>query len=253
MGSALAGASSSRSSTWLRTLKAAASPRMALICFPHAGGTSAAYQPWARYFPADIALTSIVYPGREARVFEPLIDSMNILVQHVSEAVRSALDCPIALFGHSLGAAIAYEVACRLRDDCGVLPAHLFVSGRCPPVHQKPGARHLGDDQALWDELRRLGGTREAVLEYAELKDFLLPIVRNDYRLSETYLPPQRAPLPCPITAFVGDEDTEVSVEQAEAWRQCGCGDFSLHVFRGGHFYLIPRREALIEELLRVL
>ena len=253
MGSAVADASRSSASTWMRSLQAVASPRMTLVCFPHAGGTSAAYQPWSPYFPADIALTSIVYPGREARVFEPLIDSMDILVSHVSEAVRRELHCPIALFGHSLGAAIAHEVACRLWDDYGIAPAHLFVSGRCPPVHEKLGARHLGDDQALWDEVRRLGGTREAVLEYAELRDFLLPIVRNDYRLSETYLPAQRAPLPCPITAFVGDEDTEVSVEQTAAWRQCSGGEFSLQVFHGGHFYLIPRREALIEAILRVL
>lgn len=245
-------ATGAASSVWIRALRASARPRAWLLCFPHAGGTSAAYQPWARYFPADVALDSIVYPGREARIFEPRIENMDTLVERIAAEIHPLLQRPFALFGHSLGAAVAHEVACRLRDDYGMLPAHLFLSGRSPPARQEPGL-HLRDDEALWEDLRRLGGTRQAVLEDAELREVMLPILRSDYRLSETYVPSRRAPLSCPITVFVGDKDTEVSTEQARAWRQCGCGEFSLRVFPGGHFYLIPQREALIAEILRLV
>jgi pyochelin biosynthetic protein PchC len=203
--------------------------------------------------PADVELASVQYPGRLDRIAEACIDDMDRLADLVTEALTSLPDRPIALFGHSLGATIAYEVARRIETRPGEGVARLFVSGRPPPHRQRATAKHLSHDDLLWQELSRLGGTESYLLGHREVRSIFIPTLRSDYRLAETYLPREGPPLRAPITAFLADRDPEVGVEEARAWGELTLGGFELRVFPGDHFYVIPCRDELIREILRRL
>jgi pyochelin biosynthetic protein PchC len=152
-----------------------------------------------------------------------------------------------------MGAAGAYEVARRLERRHAAPLAHLFVSGRPAPCHHRPGTKHLGPDDDLWDELRRLGGTDPAALENPQLRSALLPTLRADYRLIESYRPVDAAPLATPVSALVGDVDTEALVDEVAAWAGYTRAAFDLTVFDGDHFYLVPHRTKVLAGVIRSL
>lgn len=161
--------------------------------------------------------------------------------------MADAIDRPFALFGHSMGAAVAYEVALALRRRGVVPPVHLFVSAREAPEWVRGGDVHLRDDDGICAELTRVGGTPPELLSHPELRALILPVVRSDYRLVETYRPTLApVPLGCPVTVVLGDADSEATPEEAEAWRSCTTGRFRVEIFPGGHFYLVPQRAAVV-------
>jgi pyochelin biosynthetic protein PchC len=240
-------------SPWLRWYRRNPTARLRLVCFPHAGGNAAFYRPWLELLPAEVDLAGVHYPGRLDRLGEPSVEDMDTMVGHVGDTLapgRPAAERPLVLFGHSMGAAVAHEVARHL-EERGVSVAHLVVSGRQPPEHHRPGRLHLDSDDALWAELRRLGGTGDALLERAELRRLTTPAIRADYRLIETYRPRPAAPVRTPILALVGDADPDVSTAEAADWRGHTSGGFRLLVFAGHHFYLIAQRAAVVAEVLR--
>jgi len=232
---------------WLRCLVPVARPWVRLVCFPHSGGSAAFYRPWGAHLPPDVELYGVQYPGRLDRIAEPGADDVDQLADELAVAVAPLLDHPTALFGHSLGATVAFELARRLPAR-GVV--QLFVSGRVPPQRLRPGTMHLASDDELWMELGRLGGTRPEVLASPELRAAFLPALRNDYRLAETHPWRPGPPLGCPLTAFVGTEDTEVSLADAAAWVEHTRGGFGVRTFAGGHFYLTARLSELTGEIL---
>ncbi len=173
----------------------------------------------------------------------------------VSSLVRAAvqgllpyLDRPFALFGHSMGALVSFELARELRKGQGLVPYHLFVSARSAPQlpSQDPPIHNLSD-QALVEELRRLNGTPLVLLEDWELLRLLLPIARADFALCETYNHnPNESPLDCPITAFGGLADRKVRLDALEAWRSQTSMFFSLQMFPGDHFFIHGARPLLL-------
>lgn len=237
---------------WFRFHQPREGAKLRLICFPHAGGSPSLYQPWSRCLPSWIEVVSVQYPGHEIRAREPLIDDMATLVAPICEVLRATLDRPFALFGHSLGAAVAHEVAKLLQRE-SLIPVRLYVSARRAPQYERRTQRYLYDDNRLWSEVCTLGGTPEALQSDPLARAVVLPVLRNDYRLSETYLPDPATPLFCPVTAFVGDGDAEVTPQHARGWQAVSPQGFSLHVLQGGHFYLIPRRADLLRLLLEDL
>jgi pyochelin biosynthesis protein PchC len=236
--------------TWLRRFRPVDAPWTRLVCFPHAGGSAAAYRTWRTDVPPDVELYAVQYPGRLDRIGEPCVDDMDRVADAVTDAITPLLDRPVALFGHSLGAAIAYETARRLPARTGHVPARLFVSGRPAPDRQRPGSTHLATDDVLWDEVRRLGGTGTDALADPELREAFLPALRSDYRLAETYRPRPGPPLDCPITALLGDRDSEVNADEASGWARFTRAAFSIRVFPGDHFYLVTHHAQVVDEVI---
>ena len=237
---------------WLRLHNRRADPRVRLICFPHAGGTPTFYQSWSKRLPDWIEVISVHYPGREARIDEPLICEMAPLVAQVRDALIPVVDMPFAMFGHSLGAALAHEVARQL-ECLHRVPLRLFVSGRRAPQFERITNRYLYDDDKLWRDVCKLGGTPEQLHNDLALRALVLPVLRNDYRLSETYVPTHVTPLHCPITAFVGSQDGEVAPEHAAGWSAFSAEGFELHVMSGGHFYLVRQWADLLRRIVERL
>jgi pyochelin biosynthetic protein PchC len=238
---------------WLRCYRPRPVARVRLLCFPYATGNATFYRPWAAELPDDIELVAVQYPGRLDRINEPCIADMDTMADTIARVLAPILDRPIALFGHSMGGAIGFEVAHRIRDRHGVNPVRFFVSGRPPPEYHCTGTKHRESDDVLWGEMARLGGTSDDVLAHPDLRAALMPTLRGDYQLIETYRPVATDPLATPITALVGDADPEVSVAQAMAWCRHTSAEFSLEVFPGNHFYLLGHRSAVIAEVVRGL
>ena len=237
---------------WLRCRQPRPHARVRLVCLPHAGGSAGAFRAWSAHLPESVELHAVQYPGREDRYHEPAVTDLHRLADLVAGALIPLLDRPLALFGHSMGAIVAHETALRLHRR-GTPLSHLFLSGQPAPGHRQGGTVHLGDDDTLVSELRRLGGTRQDALDDPELRAIVLPAVRADYQAVETYRPANDAPLSCPITAFVGTEDPEATVPETRDWASQTTGPFDLRALPGGHFYLTDHTATVATDVARRL
>lgn len=239
---------------WLRCFHPRPSARHRLVCFPHASGNALFFRDWGARLPADTELRAVQYPGRLERLAEPCVADMHQMVDRITDALLPLLcDGDVALFGHSMGAAVAYEVALRLEHRYAIAVRHLFVSAHPSPRHHRSGTMHRGSADVLWDELRRLGNTSAEALAHAELQAVLLPALRRDYQLIETYRPEPAPPLSCPVTALGGRDDTDVADFELEDWGHFTAGFFRSVLRPGGHFYLVGQQDAVLAELTRGL
>lgn len=227
-----------------------ATPQLQLVCFPHAGGSASTYRHWGPHLGPEIDLLAVQYPGRQDCISEPCIEDMGELAEEIAAELAASLSRPPALFGHSMGAAVAYEVALRMETVFNTPSRALLVSGREAPHRARLGMLHRGSDEDLLADVRRLGATPAALLENPDLREFLLPSLRADYRLIETYRRERPVALTAPICAFIGDSDPDVEPSDAEAWREVTDANFALHRFSGGHFYFLSDPRPLIGLIL---
>jgi pyochelin biosynthetic protein PchC len=160
---------------WLRPLRVQDVPRLRLVCFPHAGGAAGFFRSWGARLPDGVELYGVQYPGRQDRLREPYARAIDELTEPMAEVLASMGEVPLALFGHSMGAAVAHETVRRLESGLGRPQAGLIVSGRPAPDRLRPSAVHLGGEPALLEDLRRLGGTSDEVLDDPALRDLILP------------------------------------------------------------------------------
>ncbi|MGA5082649.1 thioesterase II family protein [Streptomyces griseoincarnatus] len=229
-------------STWFRRFTRAAGHGPRLVCFPHAGGSATAYSQLARTLPADFDVVAVQYPGRQDRFNEAPLTTLDGLVEAVAGVLAPELAAdpgrPYALFGHSMGALVAFETARLLREEGLPGPQRLFLSGRGAPDLRESAHYLLYDDADVLAEVRRLGGTDQTMLDNPDLLELVLPALRADYRALAAYRWRAGEPLAAPVTALVGDSDPMVTVRDARTWREHTRGDFALKVFSGGHFYL---------------
>lgn len=233
---------------WVATRHASTAP-FRLICFPHAGASASMYRDWDGRFPPDLDVLAVQLPGRENRIAEPPIDAIHPLVDAAHAGLASLLDRPYALFGHSMGALLAYELIRRLRSVGHPLPEVLFVSGYPAPHLPEPADDdlvHTLDDRALIERMRSFDGTPDAVLDDPELCLMLLPAVRADFKVCETYRHDAGEPLPVDIVAFAGRDDTEAPPMSMAAWHELNDGTFTLHRVEGHHFFLARSSDAVI-------
>lgn len=219
-----------------------------LFCFPYAGGGASIYSPWAFQIPEQIEVYGIQYPGRENRLREPPLTNLSELVQILAPLLAPLLDRPFAFFGHSLGGIIAYELIRHLRSTYAREPLCFFASAcRAPhlPLRREP-VHHL-PYSSLVNVLRDFRGTPEAILQNKELMDLLLPVLRADMKMFETYTWTPGTPLACRIVAFGGRQDREVRSAEIEGWREHTAHSFLVKMFAGGHFFLQNERQELLQ------
>jgi pyochelin biosynthetic protein PchC len=234
---------------WLRLIAGCPAPRARILCFPHAGGGAGSYLSWAPLSSQGIEVWAARYPGREDRFVEPFATTMDELAAPVARSCGSLTDRPLALFGHSMGASAAYEVALRLQAEYAAPPVALFVSGREAPGSEKPRRTRADDpDDELISGILELGGTHEDVFRDGALRELVLPIIRADYRVLEAYaaraqVSPQQ--LNCPIAAYYGTGDAYVDGDSVGRWADATKAEFSVRAFPGGHFYLQDAGEEL--------
>ncbi|GAB2608821.1 thioesterase [Paractinoplanes abujensis] len=235
-------------SLWLRSYHGAHAAPARLLCLPHAGGSASYYFPVSRALSPRIEVLAVQYPGRQDRRGERGLGSLQELAADVYQQLRHADARPTALFGHSMGASVAFEVA-RLMEADGVAPAHLYVSGRRAPSAHRDERIHLRGDADLIAEIRRLDGTAGGLLDDPDVLRMFLGVIRDDYRAAETYRWQPGPPLRCPVTVLVGDRDPKVDLDEAATWQTHTTGPFAMQVFDGGHFYLHSHQAAVLDTI----
>lgn len=239
---------------WFPYVKPRPAARVRLFCLPYAGGSAAIFRKWPDLLPPFIEVFPIEIPGRGSRLREKPFTSVKALVDAVEGAICSYLEKPFALFGHSMGALISFELTHKLFAAQAVQPVQLFCSGRRAPeiVHHGPPTFNLPHHEFV-EELRRLEGTPAEVLAHPELLEMLEPTLRADFEIVDTYRYAPRPALACPITVFGGIADIETTREHLEAWRKYTSGPFSLHMFPGNHFFLQPQERLVLQIIAKVL
>lgn len=237
----------------MRALNNVESPVHRLVCFPHSGGSAATFRAWSSALPGNVELLAVQYPGHADRIAEAPATSIAEIGAGVAAELLRLDPARCALFGHSLGALAAYETARALQDN-GEAPHCLFVSGAPAPWQAGGGTTHLAGDDELWDCLRELGGIDPDVADDAELRELLLPVLRADITLNETYAPqPQSEPLQCQVRGYYNTDDPLVEGAQLEAWAAVGTGRFSVRAWPGGHFRFLADPAELTGDILAVL
>ena len=222
---------------------------MRLLCLPYSGGSAMVYARWRRLLPSWIDVRPVEWPGRGARMDEPLATDPRALAAQLAGELDTQLNGPYALFGHSLGAVIAFELAHGLLDHGAAAPAILFASGtEAPAVRNGSRWREPMSDEALMQELRNLQGTPDEALSNAELMRSALPVLRADFLMCGAYVYRPRRPLPCPVHVFGGADD-ETGREALEAWRQETSASFALDILPGHHFFIHTQQAQLIERI----
>lgn len=245
---------SSTFNSWVTCPKPNPQAKLRLFCFHYAGGGALSFRTWSDSLPLTVEVCPIELPGRGFRLMEPPFTRLEPLIQAIAHALLPCLDKPFAFFGHSMGGLVSFELAQILRKKYDLSPVHLFVSGRrAPQVPDPKPPIHALAEPAFLEELRRLNGTPEAVLENAELMQLLLPTLRADFAVIETYVYAPEPPLDCPITAFGGLQDREVSCDDLKAWQEQTNAAFSLQMLPGNHFFLHSAQPLLLQSLSREL
>jgi surfactin synthase thioesterase subunit len=234
---------------WLPRPNPRPDARLRLLCLPYAGGGPQAFQKWPDRLPADIEVLPVNLPGRGRRFGEPLYTRIAPLVADLAEAVVPFLDRPYALFGHSMGAVVAFELARRLREREVRAPVHLFVSGASAPQLPDNHRFHTLPDDRFLDDVKRLSGLDAEVLANTELVELMLPVLRADFEVAETYMCADAPPLHCPLSVFGGSDDWLVPVDELDPWRVHTTGDCHVVVLPGDHFFLRAEEPALLTML----
>lgn len=209
-----------------------------LFCIPYAGSGPQIFAEWPSRLPKSVEVCGLSLPGRWVRWREGPFRRMGDLLEACVRPISRCLDKPYCIYGHSMGALIAYELARELRRRGARQPLMLFVSGCGAPHIKAPYSMHALSDDAFLDALQKLGGIWDNFREDPGLVDLVLPTLRADVELVEKYRCQPDRPLDSAITAFAGDEDPIVEKAAVALWRGYTSGEFRLHEFPGDHFFV---------------
>ncbi|MBP2654772.1 MAG: Oleoyl-(acyl-carrier-protein) hydrolase [Firmicutes bacterium] len=234
---------------WIPYRRSSRKSRLRLFCFPYAGGSASVFREWLDSFPPEVDVCPVQYPGREKRMAEVQFTLMEPLIDALVKGLLPEINIPFAFFGHSLGALISFELALRLQKR-GINPIRLFISSyRAPVIAKRKSPMHLLPDAEFVERLRKYNGTPEAVLSNCELMRVLLPTLRADFALHETYVYSSGARLSCPISTYGGIEDPEVNYNDLKLWEAQTTQSFKLKMFPGDHFYIHNSRSGLVASI----
>ncbi|MGD1861541.1 MAG: thioesterase II family protein [Leptolyngbyaceae cyanobacterium] len=224
---------------WLSVPRPRPQASCRLFCFPYAGGAARIYQSWATALPSTVELCAVELPGHGKRLAEIPTANLNRLLPALEAALRPLLDKPCIFFGHSLGGLIAFELTRSLQRQPQSSPQALWIAAaRAPHLPLNEPLMHTLPNADFITELRRYSGTPNEVLNNAELMALLLPMLRADFALLETYHYQAQTPLTCPIVAFWGEQDAIVSLEEIKPWQLHTDRSFALEKVAGDHFFI---------------
>jgi medium-chain acyl-[acyl-carrier-protein] hydrolase len=228
----------------------AAAPRLRLICLPYAGAMAAAFADWPAALAPFVELIAVELPGRGRRLKAQPYVRIDDLVPALLDALQPAFEPPFAIFGHSLGALTAFELARALRAAQLPQPAHLFVSGHTPPrLTERGGPIAALPTESFVERLRSFGGTPPEILADAELLELVLPVLRADFALAESHRYRAQEPLAMPITAYSGTNDQFAPAALMAGWQAETTGTFALKELPGAHFFLHTARVTLLRDI----
>jgi len=223
--------------------------KIKLFCFPYAGGSALAFSKWKKDFKESVQIYPVELPGRGRLIGSPLCTSADSLVNSALQYIERDLDGePFAMYGHSMGTILAYEVACRIRKRCGHGPVHMFFSGRYPPhlqvkskdLHKLPAEDFIG-------EILKIGGTPQEIFENKELSELFIPVLRADYTAVETYDHSwENEVFDCDITVLSGKDD-EITRNNLSEWSRYTKGVCRFYEFEGGHFFIHEQTREVLE------
>lgn len=237
------------SDPWIIRYRQNAQASLRLFCFSYAGGGASVFRSWADFLPQEVEVCAIQLPGREYRIGEPAYRRLGPLVQALSEAIAPYLDRPFAFFGHSMGALVSFELARHLRRTQQRQPICLFLAAYRAPQLPNPNIKIYHLPQEVFKVVLRAEGIPEMVLQNDELMQAMLPTLRADFELCDTYEYQEEAPLWCPISIFGGQEDVRISMSDLEAWSIHSDVAWSLTMLPGSHFFLHSAQDLLLAAL----
>jgi medium-chain acyl-[acyl-carrier-protein] hydrolase len=248
-----------RNNPWLILGKPNHETFLRLFCFPYGGGGASIFRQWQENMPEGADICPVQLPGRENRIEEPLFTEMSYLIEVLVENLRSYFDIPFALFGHSMGGLIAFELARYLSHSQVGNPVHIFVSAAAPlhiikeHIRKGPLAHQLPEVEFV--DLIRSGGIPEIVLQSDELMEIIQPILRADSTLMETLPLPgdDDSPLSIPLTAFGGTEDDLVTPEMVDEWSGYTSNSFTKIMIPGDHYFIHSEQLTLLQSISQTL
>ncbi len=224
-----------------------------LFCFSYAGGGASVFRSWPDLLPTEVEVCCIQLPGHEYRLGEPVYTRLAPLVQTLADAVDPYLDRPFAFFGHSMGSLVSFELARQLRRTHDKHPFHLFLGAYRAPQLPNPNVKIYHLPLEVFKVILRADGIPERILQNEELMQALLPTLRADFELCDTYEYREEAPLECPFSIFGGSEDVRISVADVEAWRIHSSAVSSLSILPGSHFFLHSAQDLLLAAISQEL
>ncbi len=214
-----------------------------LLCFPHAGGGSLYYASWKKLFCGDILFKTVIYPGRESRIDERLPDTLKKLAGQLFNENKSFLEEDYAIWGHSMGSVVGYEVAKLSQKLLGKKPICYFASGAKAPLLIGRDIIHSDADNEFMTKLTRYGGIEKKLLETDEFSKYFIPVIKKDMELLYFYKDKDKQPLECPIYLFHGLED-DCSME---GWEPYTKNTLHAQFFTGSHFFIKEHQKELVE------
>lgn len=226
---------------WLRTPLRKIECTSRVFCFPHAGAGTSSFVPWAYLMSSGIEWSIISYPGRENRLFEQPICNIYNMTQTICEVITPLThDYVFAFYGHSMGALIAFETARALRRNGYRIPTHLYLSGCNPPTDSTTYGGNLANqsDEDLLARLNSYNGTSKVLLDNPEMMEIFLPILRNDFRVLDSYSYVDEPPLCTNITIFYGTDDQSVNTSKINQWKEHTNRRYKSRGLSGGHFFI---------------
>lgn len=228
-------------------------PKIRLFCFPFAGGGAYTFYPWVSKLNDSVELVLIEPPGRGSRISEPPHQTMKALVNEIMQHSEFITQIPYVFFGHSLGSRVAFELSCQLKNLGKSMPEYFIASGsRAPHLPNEKGITYNLPQQEFIQELKSLNGTPKDVLSNSDLMDLLIPILRADFKIAETYQA-QEVKMPYPILVLHGKEDSGIKPHQLAAWGELSSMGYLLSQLPGDHFFINQFRSEVIAHVSDVL
>ncbi|MGB3183713.1 MAG: alpha/beta fold hydrolase [Cyclobacteriaceae bacterium] len=227
--------------------------KITVFFLPFAGGSRYSYNQFKQAAPAWMKVEPLDLPGRGGRFKEDMLTSINSVVDDLFEQIKDKINQPYAIYGHSMGATLAYLLARKIDDLGRNLPSYLFLTGTCGPTadRERKIRSTLPKDEFV-KEVKEMGGSPDEILNDDQLMEFFEPILRGDFAVLESYEHEEQEPLNIPFTVIIGS-DEEVTVEEAKNWQKEFASPIDFHLMPGHHFFIFDQHKEVMHIITRRL